>query len=376
MSGTQEIEIRKGLVGVYADTTGISKVDPEINSLVYRGYPVQDLAEHCTFEEVVHLLWRGELPNADECKTFCENERAQREISPALKSVIQAFPKEAHPMDAIRTGVSFLGMEDSDIWGSDPETTERKALSILAKAPTIVASAFRARKGQEIINPDASLSFSENFLNMCFGEVPAAEVVKAFDVSLILYAEHSFNASTFTSRVVTSTMSDIYSAIAAGIGALKGPLHGGANEAVMYMLQDVGSADKAREWMLDALENKKKIMGFGHRVYKRGDSRAPTMQKYGLKMAEHMGEHKWHEISAILEETMISEKNIFPNLDFPSAPAYFLMGFDIDLFTPIFVLSRISGWSAHVMEQVATNSLIRPLSAYNGHDPREITGRG
>lgn len=365
-------EIRKGLVGVIADTTSISKVDPEINSLIYRGYPVQDLAEHRRFEDVVYLLWHGELPTESQREDFCNQEKELRELSNDLKKVMELLPKAAHPMDIVRTGISYLGMEDPDIWGNTHDANLKKAMSMLAKIPTIIAMGMRLRKGEPVIPPDPSLGFSENFLHMCFGKIPSKDVIKAFDVSLTLYAEHSFNASTFTARVVTSTMSDIYSAITAAIGALKGPLHGGANEAVMYMLQEVDKPENAKAWLLDALATKKKIMGFGHRVYKRGDSRAPTMQKYGLKMAEYTGITKWHEISKALEETMIAEKNIYPNLDFPSAPAYYLMGFDIDFFTPLFVMSRISGWSAHVMEQAGSNALIRPLSAYDGHEPRSL----
>jgi 2-methylcitrate synthase/citrate synthase II len=365
-------EIRKGLVGVVADTTSISKVDPEINSLIYRGYPVQDLAEKRDFMDVAHLMWRSELPDENAKTAFVELEKSHRALSDDLKKSIKLYPRSAHPMDVLRTGISYLGMEDPDIWGNTPEVNELKAMKMMAKIPSIIAMAFRLRKGEPVIDPDSSLGFTENFLNMCFGKVPDADVIKAFDVSLILYAEHSFNASTFTGRVVTSTMSDIYSAASAAVGALKGPLHGGANEAVMYMLQEVDKPENAKQWMLDALAQKKKIMGFGHRVYKKGDSRAPTMQKYGLKMAEYTGITKWHDISKILEETMIAEKNIYPNLDFPCAPAYYLMGFDIDLFTPIFVMSRISGWCAHFMEQTASNALIRPLSAYNGPAPRQV----
>jgi 2-methylcitrate synthase len=207
---------------------------------------------------------------------------------------------------------------------------------------------------------------------MCFGKIPAKEVIKAFDVSLILYAEHSFNASTFASRVITSTNSDIYSAVCGGIGALKGPLHGGANEQVMHMLKEVGEVVNAKEWILDALANKKKIMGFGHRVYKSGDSRVPTMTKYAKKMASFTGGEKWMQISNILKNTMIEEKNIYPNLDFPAGPAYYMMGFDIEMFTPIFVMSRITGWTAHIMEQAADNRIIRPLSAYLGSVQREV----
>ncbi|NEN24443.1 bifunctional 2-methylcitrate synthase/citrate synthase [Cryomorpha ignava] len=363
----------KGLAGVITDDTAISKVMPESNSLTYRGYRVQDLCETCSFEEVAFLMVNGELPNRTELKAFTDKERDYRRISDDLKAVIGKFPKDAHPMDTLRTGVSFLGMEDKRIWDDSPATNMDKFIGLLARIPTIIAASYRHGKGLDLIDPDKNMTISENFFNMCFGKVPAKEVIKAFDVSLILYAEHSFNASTFATRVITSTTSDMYSAVAGGIGALKGPLHGGANEQVMHMIKEVAEPANAKEWMLDALANKKKVMGFGHRVYRSGDSRVPTMKKYTEKMASFTGEEKWMEIANILEETMVSEKGIYPNLDFPAGPAYYMMGFEIDMFTPIFVMSRITGWCAHIMEQRADNRIIRPLSAYIGSAERDVT---
>ena len=363
----------KGLAGVITDDTSISKVMPESNSLTYRGYRVQDLCETCSFEEVAYLMVHDNLPNESQLKAFTEKERSKRGLTEDLKSVINKFPKGAHPMDTLRTGVSFLGMEDKRIWDDSPETSMDKFIGLLARIPTIIAASYRHENGKDYISPDPSMSISENFFNMCFGKVPAKEVIKAFDVSLILYAEHSFNASTFATRVITSTTSDMYSAVVGGIGALKGPLHGGANEQVMHMIKEVGDPAKAKEWMLDALANKKKVMGFGHRVYRNGDSRVPTMKKYTEKMASFTGEEKWLEIANILEETMVSEKGIYPNLDFPAGPAYYMMGFEIDMFTPIFVMSRITGWCAHIMEQRADNRIIRPLSAYVGSPERDVT---
>ena len=278
-----EVNVKKGLDGVVVDETTISKVMPEINSLVYRGYPVQDLAENCSFEEVAYLLWNGDLPNKAQLEEFTKAEKDLRPISANLKNVITSLNKKCHPMDSIRTAVSYLGTEDSNHWDNESGEKNQRALNLLSKIPTMIAADFRTKKGQDIIDPDPSLGFSENFFKMCFGEVPAPEVVKAFDVSLILYAEHSFNASTFTTRVITSTMSDIYSAVVGGIGALKGPLHGGANEQVMHMMKEIDDPAKAEEWMLTALKEKRKIMGFGHRVYKKGDSRVPTMKKYAQK---------------------------------------------------------------------------------------------
>ncbi len=367
-----EVEIKKGLVGVIADETKVSEVMPDINSLTYRGYAVQDLAEVCIFEEVAYLLLNGELPNKAQLSKFQEEERSNREISYNLKKVIQNYPKNAHPMDTTRTSVSHLGLEDPETGTNTPETDYKKFIRIFAKTPTAVAANFRVRKGFDIIEPKKDLSFSENFFHMCFGKVPSIDVVKAFDVSLILYAEHSFNASTFTSRVITSTLADIHSAIVGGISALKGPLHGGANEVVMEMFFDIKEPENAEKYILNKIKNKDLIIGFGHRVYKKGDSRVPTMTKYYYKTAEFYKNEKFPKISKILEQTMIKEKNIFPNLDFPSGPTYYLMGFDVDFFTPIFVIARITGWSAHVIEQLKDNRLIRPLSKYTGSIHRKV----
>lgn len=369
---SEKIIAPKGLAGVVTDETKISKVMPEINSLVYRGYKVQDLAEHCTFEEVAFLMVNDDLPDSVQLNAFTELEKGYRNLSNDLLTVIQKYPKDAHPMDTLRTGVSFLGMEDPRVWDDSPETNMDKFISLLARIPSIIAASYRHHKGLEYIAPNLELGMSENFFHMCFGKVPAPEVIKAFDVSLILYAEHSFNASTFATRVITSTTSDMYSAVVGGIGALKGPLHGGANEQVMHMLKEVGEASVARQWMLDALSEKRKVMGFGHRVYRNGDSRVPTMKKYTEKMASFTGEEKWLEIANILENTMVSEKGIYPNLDFPAGPAYYMMGFEIDMFTPIFVMSRITGWCAHIMEQRADNRIIRPLSDYTGSPERTV----
>jgi 2-methylcitrate synthase/citrate synthase II len=367
-----EGEIKKGLVGVIADETKVSEVMPDINSLTYRGYAVQDLAEVCVFEEVAYLLLNGELPNESQLSKFQEEERNNRKISSNLKKIIQNYPKNAHPMDTTRTSVSHLALEDPETGVNTAESDYKKFIRIFAKTPTAVAANFRARKGLDIIDPKKNLSFSENFFHMCFGKVPSKDVVKAFDVSLILYAEHSFNASTFTSRVVTSTLADIHSAIVGGISALKGPLHGGANEVVMKMFFDIKEPENAEKYILNKIKNKDLIIGFGHRVYKNGDSRVPTMTKYYYKTAEFYKNEKFPKISKILEQTMIKKKNIFPNLDFPSGPTYYLMGFDVDFFTPIFVMARITGWSAHIIEQLKDNRLIRPLSKYIGSDHRKV----
>ena len=367
-----ESTIHRGLDGVVVDSTRISKVMPEINSLVYFGYPVQDLAEHCNFEEVAWLLWHGELPNAQQLAAFQADGRSRRHLSKDLLAVIQKTPRTAHPMDLLRTGVSFLGMEDPAPDKQDAAANLDRAISMMAKIPIMLGSFYRVRKGLEIIPPRSDLSFAQNFFHICLGQVPPPEVVRAFEVSLILYAEHGFNASTFTARVVVSTLSDISSGVTAAIGSLKGPLHGGANEAVMHMLLEGGEPARARDWLLRARAQKSLIMGFGHRVYKKGDSRCPTMRKYMEKMAELTGQTKWAEMCEILRDTMVQQKNIHPNLDFYSGPAYHMMGIEIDMFSPIFVMARITGWTAHIMEQLAANRLIRPLSHYTGPAERHV----
>jgi 2-methylcitrate synthase len=370
---SEELEvIHYGLDGVVVGTSSISKVMPEINSLVYRGYPVQELAEHCGFEEVAWLIWKGELPTKAELADFVEMGRGQRAISQDLLSVIQKSPRAAHPMDVLRTAVSFLSMEDAEMNKNDAATNLKRSVSLMAKIPTMIAAFQRSRKGQDFIAPRNDLGFVENFFHMMFGKVPPPHGVKAFEVSMVLYAEHGFNASTFTARTVVSSLSDIYSGVVGGIASLKGALHGGANEAVMHMLLEIGEPPRAREWMLKALREKRLVMGFGHRVYKNGDSRVPTMKRYARTMAEFTGQSKWLDMEDILEAVMFEQKKIHPNLDFPSGPAYYMMGFDIDLFTPFFVMARITGWTAHIMEQLANNRLIRPLSKYTGPGERHV----
>ena len=370
-----DTEVKYGLAGVYADDSAISKVMPEINSLTYRGYKVQDLATKRRFEEVAYLIWNGELPTRKELDEFNAQEKSERGLSENLLKTLRLFNRRAHPMDTLRTAVSFLGQEDETTDDSSPKGLYAKSIRLFAKIPQIVAADFRLRNGKDPIAPSKDLPFCENFFHMCFGKVPAPEIVKCFDISMTLYAEHTFNASTYTARVIASSMSDLYSAITGAIGSLKGPLHGGANEAVMHMLKEVGGPDHAKEWMLDALATKKKIMGFGHRVYRSGDSRVPTMTDAFKKMVDVIGTDEAKELwktSRILDETMVAEKGIYPNLDFPTGPAYYLMGFDIPIFTPIFVVSRITGWTAHVIEQLGSNKLVRPLSNYTGVQQRDV----
>jgi len=365
-------EIKKGLLGIVVDETTVSQVMPDINSLTYRGYAVQDLCEKCSFEEVAYLILNKELPNKTKLKKFKKELEENRNITINLREIVKHMPKRAHPMDVARTVVSVMGLEDKDTNNNSPAANMRKAIRIFAKTPTAMAAFFRARKGKNVIPPKKGLGFSENFFYMCFGKIPNKEIVKAFDVSLILYAEHSFNVSTFTARTITSSLSDIHSAITGAIGSLKGPLHGGANEAVMHMMNKIKKPENALKWINNALDKKEVVMGFGHRVYKKGDSRVPTMEKYFKKVSKIKNDKKFHKIYETVKKVMIERKDIYPNVVFPTGPTYHLMGFDTDFFTPIFVLSRITGWSAHIMEQHAANKLIRPLSKYSGEKHRKV----
>ena len=366
------VDIKKGLMGVTVDETGISKVMPEINSLTYRGYAAQDLCANCDFEEVAYLILNGNLPNKKELKKFEKEERKERTLSKSLINIIKQMPRKSHPMDVARTAVSVMGLEDKEVTDNSPNANLRKAMRIFSKTPTALAAFYRLRKGKKIIAPKKKFTFAENFFYMCFGKVPNKEIVKAFDVSLILYAEHSFNVSTFTARTITSSLSDIHGAITGAIASLKGPLHGGANEEVMHMMKKIKKPENADKWINNALNKKAVVMGFGHRVYKSGDSRVPTMREYFGKVAKLKKDKTYEKIYDIVEKVMIERKNIHPNVDYPTGPTYHLMGFDTDFFTPIFVISRITGWSAHVMEQHSTNKLIRPLAAYNGSKYRKV----
>ena len=365
-------DIKKGLLGIVVDETTISQVMPDINSLTYRGYAVQDLCKNCTFEEVAYLILNKELPKKSQHKKFKKNLEKNRSITKNLREIIKHMPKKAHPMDVARTVVSVMGLEDKEASNNSPSANMRKAIRIFSKTPTAIAAFFRARKGKSVIPPKKGLEFSENFFYMCFGKIPNKEIIKAFDVSLILYAEHSFNVSTFTARTITSSLSDMHSAITGAIGSLKGPLHGGANEEVMNMMNKIKNPENALKWINNTLDKKEVVMGFGHRVYKKGDSRVPTMEKYFKQVSKIKNDKKLHKIYDTVKNVMIERKDIHPNVDYPTGPAYHLMGFETDFFTPIFVMSRITGWAAHIMEQHAANKLIRPLSKYKGEDHRKV----
>lgn len=373
-----ENEIKKGLAGVVVDYTAVSKVNPDTNSLLYRGYPVQELAATQPFEAVAYLLWNGELPSDEQLTELRVLERAHRALPDNVRAAIDLLPLEAHPMDEVRTAVSVIGASDTAGGGSvldasgSPEENLARSIRLYAALPAIVAYGQRRRRALEIVEPRDDLDYSANFLWMTFGEDPYPVVVDAFNRSMILYAEHSFNASTFTARVVTSTLSDLYSAVVAAIGALKGPLHGGANEAVLHIMSEIGSADNVVPWLDQALSEKRKIMGFGHRVYKKGDSRVPTMKAALDTLIAHYDRPEVAELYTTLESEFVARKGIYPNLDYPSGPAYNLIGFDTLTFTPLFIASRVTGWTAHIMEQAASNALIRPLSAYNGVEERHV----
>lgn len=373
-----EPDIKKGLAGVVVDTTAISKVNPETNSLLYRGYPVQELAATQPFEAVAYLLWHGELPTFEELAAFRAQERPHRALTDNVKAAIDLIPIEAHPMDEVRTAVSLIGASDTNAGGSvldaggSPEENLERSIRLFAALPAIVAYGQRRRRGEEPIEARSDLDYSANFLWMTFGEEPDPVVVDAFNRSMILYAEHSFNASTFTARVITSTLSDLYSAVVGAIGALKGPLHGGANEAVLHIFDEIGEASNAVPWLDEALAEKRKIMGFGHRVYKSGDSRVPTMKAALDTLVAHYDKPEVAELYDALESEFVARKGIYPNLDYPSGPAYNLIGFDTLTFTPLFVAARVTGWTAHVIEQAGANALIRPLSFYDGPDERHV----
>ncbi|WP_417563508.1 bifunctional 2-methylcitrate synthase/citrate synthase [Microbacterium sp.] len=375
-----DTDIKKGLAGVTVDYTAISKVNPDTNSLLYRGYPVQELAATQPFEAVAYLLWHGELPTTAQLAELRATERAHRALADEVRKVIDLTPVDAHPMDEIRTAVSAIGAADLagignvlDAVGTPEENLER-SVRLFAAIPAIVAYGQRRRRGLDAVAPRDDLDYAANFLWMTFGEEADEVVVDAFNRSMILYAEHSFNASTFTARVVTSTLSDIYSAVVGAIGALKGPLHGGANEAVLHIFDEIGTAANVKAWLDEALASKRKIMGFGHRVYKRGDSRVPTMKAALDTLVAHYDRPEVLALYTELESEFVARKGIYPNLDYPSGPAYNLIGFDTLTFTPLFVAARVTGWTAHIMEQQASNALIRPLSAYNGPDERHIDG--
>lgn len=369
MSATAYPNYSPGLEGVIGGVTSISEIDSDRSSLVYRGIDVHDLAEQGSFEETAYLLLYGRLPNRAELENFRETVGRERNVPDQIYTALKQLPKGTHPMDMIRTAYSALASFDPDYEGDslDHDANVRKAVRILATAGTMVANGHRIRQGLEPVKGKPEHSIAQNFLYIMGGGVePDEYTVKVMDASLTLYAEHGYNASTFACRVCVATLSDLYSGVVTGIGTLKGRLHGGANEEAMYMLQEIGTPQNAEAWIRDALTNKKKIMGFGHREYKKGDSRAFYLTKVAKEIGQRKGDTKWGEIADTLERVMLEEKGLYPNVDFPAAYAYFLLGIPIDLYTPIFVIARVSGWCAHAIEQLDNNRLIRPKCIYEG----------
>jgi 2-methylcitrate synthase/citrate synthase II len=358
-----------GLEGVIAGETAISTIE---GGLRYRGYPVTELAETATFDEVAFLLLHSDLPKKKELADFQKRVNAARNLPQPLHDLLKALPPAAVPMDVLRSAVSILAVFDPETEDSSPPANLRKAERLLGQIPMVVAEQYRLSKGLPPIPPRPGLGHAANLLYMLNGKEPSALFARAFDVSLILYAEHEFNASTFTARVVVSTESDLHAAIVAAIGALKGRLHGGANEKVMELLKRSGGPDSAEKWIRDALAKKEKIMGFGHRVYKTGDVRARVLREYARQAAAAAGQEKWETAAEIVEGVLEKEKNLFPNLDWPAGRLYHAMGLEIPLYTPFFVSARVTGWCAHIIEQLAHNRLIRPRSRYTGPEVRKV----
>jgi citrate synthase len=372
---TNEAPVKaRGLEGVIALESELSDIDGQAGTLVYRGYSIEDLAANATFEEVVYLLWSGELPTQDELDALRSQLRAERTLPAPVLSILRNAPDDAHPMAVLRTAVSALAFHDRETEEMTPEANRRKATRLLARIPTVIAAFDRLRKGREAIEPLNEGSMAYNFLYMLNGEKPGEAAERTFDVCLVLHADHGLNASTFTSRVIGSTLSDMYSAVTGAIGALKGPLHGGANREVMRMLMDIDGSDKdAAGYVQQRLANGEKVMGFGHRVYKTMDPRAAILREMVEELSEEQDQRKWFDYSTEIMETMKEERNIDPNVDFFSASTYYMLGLDPDLFTPIFALSRTAGWTAHLLEQWSDNRLIRPRAEYVGEHDKAFT---
>jgi citrate synthase len=362
---------KAGLEGTTAARTAISDVDGERGRLIYQGIDIFELAGSSTFEETTYLIWNGKLPNVEQLGTLnrqlAENRRPPREVV----ELIGNLPNDAAPMDVLRTAVSAMGLYDPDAGDESREANVRKAVRLVAQTPTLVAYIERLRKGQDPVEPRADLSLAANFLYMLAGEEPTVESAEEFDAALVLHVDHELNASAFTSRVISATLADMYSAVTGAIGALSGPSHGGANQRVMETLEEIGSPENAEGYVRDALGRGERIMGFGHRVYRIMDPRAKILKGMSRNLGERHGNTKWFEISEIVEDIVVREKNIFPNVDFYSASFYHELGIATDLFPAIFAMSRMSGWTAHVLEQQADNRLIRPRAEYTG--PRDAT---
>lgn len=360
--------IAKGLEGIVANSTSLSDVLGQEGVLIYAGYNINELAGKATYEEVVHLLWHGSLPDRKQLAELKSRLADERELPAGVVKFLQSAPAKANPMDVIRTAISMLGLYDNELNDEDARdgADHRRAISITAKIGVIAAYFHRARQGLSLPPVRKDLGEAAHFLYLLNGEEPSAEAVKTLDVAYVLHADHGMNASTFSARVTIATLSDIYSAITSAIGTLKGPLHGGANEGVIHMLQEIGSEDKVDAWVNEQLAQKKKIMGIGHRVYKVLDPRAPHLRAMAVKLSEELGEPKWIRMSERIAAIMKEKKGLNANVDFYSATVYYSLGIPTDMFTPIFAVARTSGWTAHVLEQLADNRLYRPLSEYVG----------
>ncbi|HQU83522.1 MAG TPA: citrate synthase [Pyrinomonadaceae bacterium] len=356
-----------GLRGVVAAQSSIGDVNGEQGILIYQGYDIHDLAEHSTFEEVVYLLWNGHLPTQAELDALNAEIRANYAIPTEIIDMMKTFPKDAEPMDVLRTAISALAFYDKEsAHKTDREHAVKAAVKLTAQFPTVVTAWERIREGKDVIAPLPDQNIATNFLYMLRGEMPEADEVKIFDICLILHADHELNASTFTTRVISGTLADIYGSVTGGICALAGPLHGGANTNVMKMLLEIGSLENVDSWLDKALEEKRKIMGIGHAVYKTEDPRATWLRKFSKQVGEKVGNLQWFDMSQRIEQLMLEKKGMHPNVDFYSASTYYLMGIPLDQYTPIFAVSRISGWTGHILEQYSNNKLIRPRAEYIG----------
>jgi 2-methylcitrate synthase len=356
-----------GLEGVIGGQTAICRIDA---GLQYRGYTIEDLARDASFEEVAYLLLVGALPSRSQLDTFCQCLVAERAVPREIFDVLGKIPADAPPMDVLRSGVSLLGHFDADLGDDGHEANVRKAVRLTAQIPTLLAARHRLARGEEPVAPNPSLSHAANLLWLITGREPDPFDARVLDVSLILYAEHEYNASAFAARVTVSTLSDLHSGVVSAIGALKGPLHGGANEAAMATLLEIGTPERAEPWVRQALAERRRVMGFGHRMYKHGDRRATILKEYARRLGERRGDLRWYQISATLERIMEEEKGLYPNVDFPCGSTYYLLGLPVELYTPIFVASRVTGWAAHIIEQLDNNRLIRPSSEYIGPPAR------
>ena len=362
-----------GLRGVSAATSSMSDVVGDKGQLIYQGYDIHDLAAHSTFEEVIFLLWNKRLPKQAELDELKAALATAYEVPSEIVELMKRIPRNADPIDVLRTTVSALEFYDPTSRDISREASVRTAIKLTAQFPTLVATAERIRKGLEPVKPDPKFNIATNFLYMLNGVMPSAEDARMFDTALVLHADHELNASTFAARVVAGTLADIYGAVTAAIAALSGPLHGGANTAVMKTLLEIGEVSNVDSFIKQSLASKRKIMGFGHAVYRTEDPRATHLRRFSQQMGERTGDGKWYEMSLKVEEVMMREKGLYPNVDFYSASTYYMMGIPLDLYTPIFAVSRISGWTGHILEQYADNKLIRPRAEYVGaRDARYI----